>query len=86
MARRLPDQPFDRDRLRSVLQAIMVARSARVLVVEDDDAIRAILRDMLEREGCMVDVAENGLVALERVAKPNRTSSARSPDAENGRL
>ena len=40
-----------------------------MLVVEDDDAIRAILRDMLEREGCKVDVAENGLVALERVAK-----------------
>ncbi len=42
---------------------------ARVLVVEDDDAVRAILRDMLEREGCTVDVAENGIVALERVAK-----------------
>jgi CheY-like chemotaxis protein len=63
-------KPFDRDRLRSVLQAHRGGESgARVLVVEDDDAIRAILRDMLEREGCTVDVAENGLVALERVAK-----------------
>ena len=63
-------KPFDRDRLRSVLQAHRGGEpGARVLVVEDDDATRAILRDMLEREGCTVDVAENGLVALERVAK-----------------
>ena len=63
-------KPFDRDRLRSALQAHRGGESgARVLVVEDDDAIRAILRDMLEREGCTVDVAENGLVALDRVAK-----------------
>jgi GAF domain-containing protein/CheY-like chemotaxis protein len=63
-------KPFDRDRLRSVLQAHRGGESgARVLVVEDDHAIRAILRDMLEREGCTVDVAENGLIALERVAK-----------------
>ena len=63
-------KPFDRDRLRSVLQAHRGGESgARVLVVEDDDATRAILRDMLEREGCKVDVAENGVVALERVAK-----------------
>jgi signal transduction histidine kinase/CheY-like chemotaxis protein len=63
-------KPFDGDRLRSVLQAHRGGESgARVLVVEDDDAIRAILRDMLEREGCTVDVAENGLLALERVAR-----------------
>jgi CheY-like chemotaxis protein len=63
-------KPFDRDRMRSVLQAHRGGESgARVLVVEDDDATRAILRDMLEREGCKVDIAENGLVALERVAK-----------------
>ena len=63
-------KPFDRDHLRSVLQAHRGGESGeRVLVVEDDDAIRAILRDMLEREGCMVDVAENGLVALDRVAE-----------------
>jgi len=63
-------KPFDRDRLRSVLQAYRSSESgARVLVVEDDEATRAILRDMLEREGCRVDVAENGFDALERLAK-----------------
>src|SRR5215204_4286594 len=63
-------KPFDRERLRSALQGHRTGEpGARVLVVEDDDAIQAILRDMLEREGCTVDVAENGLFALERVAK-----------------
>jgi CheY-like chemotaxis protein len=61
---------FDRDRLRSVLKAHRIGKpGAHVLVVEDDDATRAILRDMLEREGCRVDVADNGMDALERVAK-----------------
>ena len=46
-------KPFDRGRLRTVLQAHRGAGSgARVLVVEDDDAVRRILRDMLTREGC----------------------------------
>jgi len=63
-------KPFDRDRLRSALQVHRGAKpGARVLVVEDDDATRAILREMLGREGCQVDLAENGLVALEGVAK-----------------
>jgi adenylate cyclase len=63
-------KPFDRDRLRSVLQAHAGGETAaRVLVVEDDDATRTILREMMGREGCQVDLAENGLVALESVAK-----------------
>ena len=63
-------KPFDRNRLRSALQAHRSgAPGARVLVVEDDDATRAILRDMLEREGCEVEVAQNGVDALECVAK-----------------
>ena len=40
-----------------------------MLIVEDDEATRAILVGMLDREGCRVDVAENGLTALERVRK-----------------
>jgi CheY-like chemotaxis protein len=67
-------KPFDRERLRKVLQAHRKGGPAtRVLVVEDDDATRALLRDMLEREGCTVDLAENGLIALERLdkAKPD---------------
>jgi signal transduction histidine kinase/DNA-binding response OmpR family regulator len=63
-------KPFDRNRLRGALRAYRSgAPVGRVLVVEDDDATRAILRDMLEREGCEVDVADDGVDALQRVAK-----------------
>jgi CheY-like chemotaxis protein len=63
-------KPFDRDRLRKVLRTHRTgAPGTRVLIVEDDEATRAILVGMLDREGCRVDVAENGLTALERVRK-----------------
>jgi CheY-like chemotaxis protein len=63
-------KPFDRERLRSVLQAHRNGGpGTRVLVVEDDEATRTILGDMLMREGCRVELAENGLAALEWVAK-----------------
>ncbi len=44
-----------------------------VLVVDDDDAIRDTLREVLEPEGFDVGVAENGAVALElmRSTKPD---------------
>lgn len=38
----------------------------RVLVVDDDDAIRALLFTVLRRRGVEVDVARNGVEALER--------------------
>jgi len=67
-------KPFDRERLRKVLERHRAARPCtRVLVVEDEDATRAVLRDMLLREGCEVDVAANGVAALARVenARPD---------------
>lgn len=39
----------------------------RVLVVDDDDAIRALLMTILRRRGLAVDVARNGAEALERL-------------------
>jgi CheY-like chemotaxis protein len=44
-----------------------------VLLVEDDDAARQMLKAMLEKNGWQVNEAENGHVALERVAarRPN---------------
>jgi adenylate cyclase len=61
-------KPFNRDRLRAILARLKPsAKGARVLVVEDDDATRALLRDMLMREGCEVDTAEDGVAALARV-------------------
>lgn len=48
-------------------------RATRVLVVDDDYAIRAIVRDALEVAGCEVVLAQNGLEALEvaRSAPPD---------------
>ena len=40
----------------------------RILVVDDDDAIRALLRTVLRRRGFSVDVARNGIDALEQMA------------------
>ena len=40
----------------------------RILVVEDEDAIRALLFTVLRRRGFDVDTAKNGLEALQRCA------------------
>jgi len=39
----------------------------RILVVDDDDAIRALLRTVLRRRGFAVDTARNGVEALEEI-------------------
>jgi len=39
----------------------------RILVVDDDDAIRALLRTVLRRRGFGVDAARNGIEALEQM-------------------
>jgi signal transduction histidine kinase/DNA-binding response OmpR family regulator len=63
-------KPIDRERLSQLLQKFAGARLAcPVLLVEDDAALRALVRGMLEKEGCVVAEAENGRVALERVAE-----------------
>jgi CheY-like chemotaxis protein len=41
----------------------------RILVVDDDDAIRALLLTVLRRRGFRVDTARNGAEALERCAQ-----------------
>jgi CheY-like chemotaxis protein len=43
----------------------------RILVVDDDDAIRALLLTVLRRRGFDVDTARNGLEALERCNRCN---------------
>ena len=40
----------------------------RILIVDDDDAIRALLMTVLRRRGFRVDTARNGIDALERLA------------------
>lgn len=39
----------------------------RILIVDDDDAIRALLTTVLRRRGFRVDTARNGMDALERL-------------------
>jgi adenylate cyclase len=60
-------KPFNRERLRAVLSRHRRTGGGRVLVVEDDADTRSLLHDMLVREGCAVDVAEDGIAALARV-------------------
>jgi hypothetical protein len=63
-------KPVDRDRLVTVLRRhTRGARSGPVLIVEDDAAMRQLLRRMLVGEGWAVIEAENGRVGLERVAE-----------------
>jgi two-component system, OmpR family, alkaline phosphatase synthesis response regulator PhoP len=42
-------------------------RDKRILVVDDDDAIRLLLKTVLRRRGFTVDTARNGFEALERM-------------------
>jgi CheY-like chemotaxis protein len=58
-------KPIDRERLVAVLR--QHRRDLPVLVVDDDDEVRQLLRRMLEPEGYAVVEAENGRVALERL-------------------
>jgi GAF domain-containing protein/CheY-like chemotaxis protein len=59
-------KPIDRERLVKVLA--QHRRDRPVLVVDDDAGFRQLLRRMLEPEGFTVVEAENGRVALERLA------------------
>jgi two-component system sensor histidine kinase/response regulator len=48
------------------LQLASIA-GARVLLVEDNDLNREVARELLESAGCVVELAENGQVAFEKV-------------------
>jgi PAS domain S-box-containing protein len=62
-------KPIDRERLTSVLRKYQrAAGTSPLLLVEDDLATRQMMRKLLEKEGWLVDEAENGRVALERLA------------------
>ncbi|MDP3183908.1 MAG: response regulator, partial [Anaerolineales bacterium] len=63
-------KPIQRERLLAVLEKYRRhPQPGPVLVVEDDPETREILRRLLEKEGCEVIAAENGRVALERLAE-----------------
>ena len=63
-------KPVDREQLVSVLHKYCaIDCTLSVLIVEDDQATRQMLRRMLEREGHCVREAENGRIGLEQVAQ-----------------
>ncbi len=67
-------KPLDRDRLSAILKRHQCSSGVcRVLIVEDDDPTREMMRAILSREGWNVDEAVNGRDGLERVraAKPD---------------
>jgi two-component system response regulator HydG len=47
----------------------MVSSNARVLVVDDESSIRSALKQLLSSRGFEVDLAEDGVAALERLAE-----------------
>jgi two-component system sensor histidine kinase/response regulator len=46
---------------------VAALRGARILLVEDNDINQQVAREMLEDAGFVVEVAENGVVAIEKV-------------------
>ena len=63
-------KPVDRERLAQVLTRICGDRpSRRILLVEDDETTRRVTQHALERDGWAITSAENGRVALARLAE-----------------
>lgn len=63
-------KPIDRQRLATLLQKYRVAgQAADVLVVDDDEATRQVIRRTLAREGWKIAEAENGRTALEHLSR-----------------
>ena len=62
-------KPIDRTRLSAILKKYRCDRPpCPILVVDDEAANREMMRRMLEKEGWTVTEAENGRIALERMA------------------
>ena len=62
-------KPVNRERLTSVLHSICGAVGRQALLVDDDDMVRQVIRLALELDGWQVTEAENGRVALARLAE-----------------
>ncbi len=63
-------KPVDRSRLSNVLQRFICANPpCSVLLVEDDEPTRAMMRQMLEKQGWLAVEAANGVEGLARLAE-----------------
>ena len=63
-----------------------VSENISVLVVDDEDRIRRLLKMYLEREGYQVDEAENGEEAIENMPIQYFTNPIKKFNVENGKL
>jgi signal transduction histidine kinase/CheY-like chemotaxis protein len=61
-------KPVESQRLLQVISPHLRGTPSRVLLVDDDPAARALIRRVLQARGMEVDEAENGAIALERLA------------------
>ncbi|HYH41186.1 MAG TPA: response regulator [Burkholderiales bacterium] len=66
-------KPVDRERLAGVLRKLCGRNAGALLIVEDDDTSRSVLRAAVERIGWSATEAANGRIALERLqsARPD---------------
>ncbi|HEV8132321.1 MAG TPA: response regulator [Acidobacteriota bacterium] len=63
-------KPVDRDQLAGILDKYRIDdKPSTVLLIDDDASAREMMRRILEKEGWPVKEAENGAVALHRVAE-----------------
>ena len=61
------NKPIEQDQLLAVVSKHAPDKSSSVLVVEDDEATRSIMKKSLTRQGCCVEEAENGRAGLEKL-------------------
>jgi len=61
-------KPIDRDRLLDLLRTICGRPAGRVLLIEDDEATRGVIRQILTSDGWTIDEADNGRVGLAHLA------------------
>jgi signal transduction histidine kinase/DNA-binding response OmpR family regulator len=61
-------KPVDQEKLRSVVSNYCAGRPAYALVVEDDSNSRQLICRILEKENIRFEEAENGRVALDKIA------------------
>jgi CheY-like chemotaxis protein len=62
-------KPIDREQLAAMLHGLSNAAGRTVLLVDDDEIMRQSVRRALEQENWAVVEAENGRVALQRIAE-----------------
>jgi CheY-like chemotaxis protein len=63
------NKPIERDALVAALRKCQWGPASHVLVIDDDASTREMLRRLVEGEGWTVSEAENGRVALARLAE-----------------